>query len=80
MEAVDYKQIQKKFEKLSPYFDERGRRLWAATEAISVGYGGVSAVSRATDLSRNTIISAWPKSVVFEKRLKYVSPFPSIVL
>ncbi len=30
-------------------------RLWAANEALSLGYGGVSAVSRATELSRTTI-------------------------
>ena len=30
-------------------------RLWAANEALSLGYGGVSAVARATELSRTTI-------------------------
>lgn len=30
-------------------------RLWAANEALSLGYGGVSEVSRATELSRTTI-------------------------
>ena len=37
--------------------DERSRRLWAATEAESLGYGGVSIASRATGLTRNTISS-----------------------
>jgi hypothetical protein len=37
--------------------DERARRLWAAAEAESLGYGGVSIVSRATGLTRNTISS-----------------------
>lgn len=35
--------------------DERLRRQWAATEAQSYGRGGVSGVSRATGMSRNTI-------------------------
>lgn len=35
--------------------DERIRRLWAATEAQALGWGGVTAVSAATGLSRTTI-------------------------
>ena len=35
--------------------DERMRRQWAATEAQTFGRGGVSAVSSATGMSRNTI-------------------------
>jgi hypothetical protein len=35
--------------------NEAGLRLWAANEALSLGYGGVSEVSRATELSRTTI-------------------------
>jgi transposase len=35
--------------------DEKLRRHWAACEALAVGRGGVSAVSKATGLSRNTI-------------------------
>lgn len=35
--------------------DERVRRQWAATEAQAYGWGGVSAVSSATGLSRKTI-------------------------
>jgi hypothetical protein len=35
--------------------DERLRREWAANEAQSFGRGGISCVSRATGLSRNTI-------------------------
>lgn len=44
-----------KYEALSPFFNERSRRLWAATEARAIGYGGVMAVARATGLSVNTI-------------------------
>ena len=51
------KEIQLKFDKLSPYFDEKSRRLWAGTEALMLGRGGVSLVSRATGLTRPTIIA-----------------------
>jgi len=35
--------------------DERGRRFWAANEAIELGYGGINAVAQATGLGRSTI-------------------------
>jgi DDE family transposase len=35
--------------------DERARRLWAATEARAIGWGGISRVAEATGLSRITI-------------------------
>jgi hypothetical protein len=35
--------------------DEKLRRHWAACEAMVIGRGGISAVARATGLSRNTI-------------------------
>ena len=34
---------------------ERSRRLWAATEARALGYGGIALVARATGLSPATI-------------------------
>jgi len=49
--------IRKKYQRLHRAMDERARRLWAAAEAESLGYGGVSIVSRATGLTRNTITS-----------------------
>ena len=33
------------------------RRQWAATEALAVGWGGVSAVAAATGLARNTVMA-----------------------
>jgi hypothetical protein len=47
--------LSEKFERLRPHLNEGGLRLWAANEALSLGYGGVSAVARATGLSRTTI-------------------------
>jgi hypothetical protein len=51
MEAM----IQRRFAKLKKTLNERQRRLWAAAEAKSVGYGGVSLVHRATGIARCTI-------------------------
>src|ERR1017187_716952 len=57
MHAVSPLQIKKKFSQLAPWMDEKCRRLWAAAEAQSLGYGGVSAVAQASRLSRTTIQS-----------------------
>jgi len=48
-------EIQHRFHSLSPFLDERMRRLVAAAESEAIGYGGVSAVSRATGVSRRAI-------------------------
>lgn len=40
---------------MSPFLNERGRRLFAANEAISLGRGGVTAVAAAIGLARSTI-------------------------
>jgi hypothetical protein len=44
-----------RFDALAPFLDERGRRLFAASEARAAGRGGVSAVQRATGIARSTI-------------------------
>jgi transposase len=49
------RQIETKYRSLAKVMDERVRRHWAATEAQAYGWGGVSAVSSATGLSRKTI-------------------------
>lgn len=53
----DIESIRRRFESLEPEMDERMRRHWAAAEAQERGWGGVSAVSAATGLSRTTITS-----------------------
>jgi hypothetical protein len=40
--------ISEKYELLKPFLDEQNKRLIAAAEAISLGEGGISIVSRAT--------------------------------
>ena len=49
------KGIDEKYSALCGAFDERTRRLWAASEAMALGHGGVAAVSRATGLAESTI-------------------------
>ena len=56
MDKEEYEQIiSKKFELLNSSLDERSRRICLAAEAISLGWGGASIVSRATGASPNTI-------------------------
>jgi Rhodopirellula transposase DDE domain len=47
--------LKRKFRAAWPHLDERTRRIMAATEAMSLGFGGVSVVSRACGLSRKAI-------------------------
>jgi hypothetical protein len=47
--------VQTKYELLRPLMDERMRRQWAASEALSLKRGGVTVVAKATGLSRTTI-------------------------
>ena len=47
--------IREKFRAIIPDLDERGRRRWAALEARSLGWGGITAVSIATGISDRTI-------------------------
>src|SRR3990172_2344303 len=52
---VDHDAIKRRFELLGPVLDERARRLVAAAEALVLGWGGATAVSRATGVSRQVI-------------------------
>jgi hypothetical protein len=47
--------IRERFAALAPHLDERARRMFAATEAQTAGYGGIAAVSRATGIAASTI-------------------------
>ncbi|MGB0880993.1 MAG: ISAzo13 family transposase, partial [Polaribacter sp.] len=47
--------IKEKYIKLRPELDERSRRIWAATEALSLGHGGIAIVHQATGIARSTI-------------------------
>lgn len=47
--------IRTRYQALAPVLDERARRWWAATEARSLGHGGILCVANATGMSRTTI-------------------------
>lgn len=51
----DVAKLRQKFDCLSCVFTEASLRLWCATEAQAIGYGGVAAVHKATGVSRITI-------------------------
>ncbi len=56
MDDIQLAKIARKYQLLAPEMDERGRRQWAAAEAREIGYGGISLVSKATGISRPTIM------------------------
>jgi hypothetical protein len=47
--------VRAKFKALEPDLNERTRRLWAATEAKALGWGGITLVCRATGIADVTI-------------------------
>ena len=52
---MDVDTVRRKYGALSGTLTERSRRLWAATEAMELGHGGIALVERATGISRSTI-------------------------
>ena len=52
---LDLAAITRRFAAVRPVLDERSRRLVAASESAAIGRGGISAVSRATGVSRQVI-------------------------
>ena len=52
---IDEAAIGARYEAVAPLIDERARRLVAGAEALPIGRGGVSAVARATGLTRATV-------------------------
>src|SRR5262245_65169904 len=47
--------IKRRWEQIGSKLDERGRRLWAASEVQAAGHGALKVVSRVTGLARSTI-------------------------
>lgn len=47
--------IKKRYELIKKILDEKGRRLWAASEAMVIGHGGVVTVAEATGFAESTI-------------------------
>jgi transposase len=52
---MDVETVRRKYAGLESVLTERSRRLWAATEALALGRGGIALVERATGVSRSTI-------------------------
>ncbi|MDR1250855.1 MAG: hypothetical protein LBK62_01685 [Treponema sp.] len=53
-EAV-VERLRRKWDAMQNHLDERGRRIWAASEAEALGHGGVTIVYEATGMSRIAI-------------------------
>ena len=49
------KEIKTKFNKINHSLDERSRRLWAESEAIYIGRGGITIVFKEIGLAKTTI-------------------------
>jgi Rhodopirellula transposase DDE domain len=52
---IDERAIAERWESMKGCLDERQRRLWAASEARSVGRGGLAAVCRVTGMAQTTV-------------------------
>jgi len=52
---IDTQGIRLRWEADGSKRDERGKRLFAASEVRAAGYGGLAAVSRITGIARSTI-------------------------
>jgi hypothetical protein len=55
MKALPHQSIKNRYKRIESALTEKTRRLWAASEALELGFGGVSAVSRATGIAPKTI-------------------------
>ncbi|MGE0579284.1 ISAzo13 family transposase [Reyranella sp.] len=51
----DVDALRTRYRRIAGFLDERGRRLFAANEALAFGRGGVTAVAAATGVARSTI-------------------------
>jgi hypothetical protein len=53
--VINLDEIRSRWQLAAPFLDERGRRLFAANEALALGFGGVTATATATGIARSTI-------------------------
>ena len=52
---ITVEQIRDKYASISGELNERSRRIWAASEAIAIGHGGIKLVHQATNIAKSTI-------------------------
>ncbi len=55
MENIE--RMQSRFQAMWPHLDEKGRRLWAASEAKAHGRGGIKLLHEISGISRSVIIT-----------------------
>jgi len=63
--------ISKKYDLLKPFLDEKSKRLFAAAEALSIGTGNISIVSRATGMIKYVLLEEAVKRVLRKILLFY---------
>lgn len=51
----DIRKIQEKYRVIRDYLSEKGRRIWAAMEAVAYGYGGATLICKALGMSTATV-------------------------
>ena len=69
--------LERKFNFMRAELDERGRRCWAASEALELGHGGIKAVASATGLCERTVLRGckqlrqeWPPKDSDKRRIR----------
>jgi hypothetical protein len=53
--SIVIQSIRQKYDAVQEVLHERGRRVWAASEALQLGWGGISLIEKAIGLSHTTI-------------------------
>jgi hypothetical protein len=53
--VINLEEVRSRWQLAAPFLDERARRLFAANEALALGFGGVTATALAMGLARSTI-------------------------
>ena len=55
------REIRARYDRLTPFLNERSRRLWAGNESLAFGRGGVRAVAEALGMSAQRVIASAQK-------------------
>ncbi len=66
---IDSTAIRGRYAALSDHLDGRARRVFAATEAMTAGYGGIAAVARATGIAASPVgrgLKEWANAEVLD--------------
>ena len=72
---IDHEAIRVRFKALDPLLDERGRRRYAAAEALAAGRGGISVVAEITGVARSTCGSVNGRSPESHRHLEELHCF-----